>query len=262
MVDFKIDMELVGEFDKDEEYILGVDEAGRGPVLGPLVYSVFICPNDKEKNLREFGVRDSKVLTPQNRDAILTKLRNNFGYGWCSRAISPQEISNSMLQQKINLNELSFNTVYSLLDKVLKDLKLKVKRIFVDTLGKPEKYQAKLEDRYSGIKFTVCSKADSIYPVVGAASIVAKTTRDSSLKNFPLPSNISREYGSGYPGDPLTIRWLDANAHPVHGFPDIVRFSWSSAEKVLERKGFKAVFRKERGSNFRGMMRLASMTMK
>ena len=234
--------------DKNATYTLGIDEAGRGPVLGPLVYAIFICQKGLEGELRSLGVQDSKEMTPESRLAVLDRLRGISGQGWCFRVISPQEISNSMLQQNVNLNELSFKGVYSLLDRVIKELSLKIDHVYVDTLGSPEKYEAKLSSRYPEIKFTVSTKADSIFPIVGAASIVAKVTRDARLKDFPLPDGVDRNYGSGYPGDPITVSWLERNAHPVRGFPDIVRFSWISAEKILEKKGFTCTFTKKEGS--------------
>jgi ribonuclease H2 subunit A len=245
--------------DRDAIYTLGIDEAGRGPVLGPLVYAIFICQRDLEGDMRTLGVQDSKELTHESRLNVLERLKGVPGFGWCFRVISPQEISNSMLQKNVNLNELSYNAVYSLLDKVIKELLLKVDHVYVDTLGKPQKYEARLSSRYPNVKFTVSTKADSIFPIVGAASIVAKVTRDARLKEFPLPDGIDRDFGSGYPGDPLTVSWLDRNAHPVRGFPDIVRFSWISAEKMLEKKGFTCTFKKKKSPSFRGLMRLANL---
>merc|ERR1711997_316573 len=94
---------------------------------------------------------------------------------------------------------------------------------------------------------TVAKKADSLYPCVSAASICAKVARDKCLKTWIFPENqgdceITSEWGSGYPGDPVTKKFLRDNLDPVFGFPSIVRFSWSTAEKLLEEKGVKVEF--------------------
>lgn len=122
--------------------------------------------------------------------------------GWSVKIVSPQTISHSMqMCNKYNLNSLSYDTVYSILNRI-KAKGVKVDHVFVDTLGKPETYKKQLNEKFPEYSFTVCSKADSIYPVVGAASIFAKVTRDFNLENWtPSGSSLSfdRNFGSGYP---------------------------------------------------------------
>lgn len=122
--------------------------------------------------------------------------------GWSVKIVTPQMISHSMqMCNKYNLNSLSYDTVYSILEKI-KAQEIKVEHVYVDTLGKPETYKKQLSDRFPGYSFTVTSKADSIYPVVGAASIFAKVTRDFNLENWKPQGNslsFDRDFGSGYP---------------------------------------------------------------
>lgn len=177
--------------------------------------------------------------------------------GWSVKIVTPQMISHSMqMCNKYNLNSLSYDTVYSILERI-KAQGIKVDHVYVDTLGKPETYKKQLSDRFPGYSFTVTSKADSIYPVVGAASIFAKVTRDFNLENWkPEGSSLrfDREFGSGYPSgkkglfcyyklfnfiiylilDPNTVKWLKRNMNKIFGFPEIVRFSWSSCSRILE----------------------------
>lgn len=89
--------------------------------------------------------------------------------------------------------------------------------MYVDTVGDPERYQARLSREVPGVAFTVCPKADAIYPIVSAASIAAKVTRDE------LQASIQGEGGSGYPGDPVTREWLQERTSPVFGLPADVR---------------------------------------
>ena len=104
------------------------------------------------------------------------------------------------------------------------------------SLKKTTLYCAKLESRFPDIKFTVEKKADDIYPSVSAASIVAKVCRDVLVENWKhIEPNVTKaKCGSGYPGDQVTKDWLKSNFDPVFGFPQFVRFSWSTAEKFID----------------------------
>ena len=85
---------------------------------------------------------------------------------------------------------------------------MRVERIFVDTVGDPEKYQQKLSKLFPGIKVVVAKKADSLYPVVSAASICAKVSRDHRLRDWSFTEIMpidSRDFGSGYPGGIISI---------------------------------------------------------
>ncbi len=88
--------------------------------------------------------------------------------------------------------------------------------------------------------FIIEKKADATYKVVSAASIVAKVTRDSIVSNWVWAEptvNLSKNYGSGYPGDEKCVQWLAKASHPVFGYPNMVRFSWSTAREALEKSG-------------------------
>jgi ribonuclease H2 subunit A len=183
---------------------LGVDEAGRGPVMGPMVYAVAFCPLDRD--LSEFGFADSKVLKPQERRDLFDQIRDTEWLGWGVSSISAQEISYKMLQrQRISLNEIAHNTTIDMIRHVL-DQGVELHEIYVDTVGPCDKYQAKLCALFPGISITVAKKADSKYPIVSAASICAKVTRDHILDNFEFTENttVSTKFGSGYPAGLLS----------------------------------------------------------
>lgn len=143
--------------------------------------------------------------------------------------------------------------------KAALEQKVKVEHVFVDTVGKPEKYQEYLKSLFPNLNITVAKKADSTYPIVSAASICAKVTRDHALKVWKFPEKIDvKEFGSGYPGgrfitlfnsdsktypklailDPVTKRFLIDHCDPVFGFPQLVRFSWSTASNALENTAY------------------------
>lgn len=232
--------------------VLGIDEAGRGPVLGPMVYGIAYCPIDQNPDLKELGVDDSKVLKESERKELLEKLLEESVsdyVGWGIHILSPRYISKSMFKRyKYNLNTISHDTAIGLINKAI-SAGVRVAEVYVDTVGPPEKYQAKLEEIFPELTITVAKKADSLYPCVSAASICAKVARDKAVSDWMFSEtsknsnvNFTKEWGSGYPGDPVTKKFLRDNMDPVFGFPSLVRFSWSTAEKILEEKAVKVEF--------------------
>ncbi|VDM52825.1 unnamed protein product [Angiostrongylus costaricensis] len=202
--------------------ILGIDEAGRGPVLGPMVYGCAASPLDCENELKELGVADSKALTETKREEIFTDMCTNkstmqiVAYAVC--CLSPQHISTSMLRRrKCSLNEISH----------------------MDTVGPKATYQLMLEKLFPGIAVTVTEKADALFPIVSAASVAAKVTRDHLLRTWKFSEhgvNVPSDgYGSGYPGDPSTKKFLVESLDPVFGYSSLVRFSWKTAEILLDK---------------------------
>ncbi|KAH1176530.1 ribonuclease H2 subunit A [Mauremys mutica] len=219
---------------------LGIDEAGRGPVLGPMVYAVCYCPLAKQEELGALKMADSKTLTEAEREQLFGTLdRARDFVGWALHILSPNLISTSMQQRaKYNLNALSHDTAIGLIQHVL-DAGVQVAEVFVDTVGPAEKYQEKLKRHFPELEVTVRPKADSLFPIVSAASICAKVARDRAVKNWTFPEDLGdvrMEYGSGYPNDPKTKEWLAQCLDPVFGYPQFVRFSWSTAQTILESK--------------------------
>ncbi|KAF3321799.1 ribonuclease H2 subunit A isoform X1 [Carex littledalei] len=214
-----------------EPCIMGIDEAGRGPVLGPMVYGCLYCALSYQKTLASLNFADSKTLKEEKREELFENLKSDPSLGWEVDIIDPRDLSAKMLQRtKINLNEISHNSAMGLVRRVLA-LGVFLTEVYVDTVGDADKYREKLSERFPGVKFVVAKKADSLYSVVSGASIVAKVTRDRSLRDWVLDEtvpNINRNFGSGYPGDPDTKAWLVENKHQLFGFPTLVRFSWGT----------------------------------
>ncbi|KAL8270732.1 hypothetical protein Esti_005334 [Eimeria stiedai] len=259
-----------------EKVMLGIDEAGRGCVLGALVYACFFCPSSARGKLEALKVDDSKKLTEEQREAAFKAIRNHKdSFGWRIHSISPQEISAKMLRKrKVSLNDISHDAAADLIASVCKEGVL-VSEVYVDTVGKADQYEKKLQRLFPSIKITVREKADSLFPVVSAASILAKVTRDRALRLWPAPprplkkrreratqkrlktnetdNTVEAEapgplsvetetsdtsiYGSGYPGDRVTMAFLRDFMDPVFGFPEIVRWSWQTAKEMFEKEG-------------------------
>ncbi|XP_954665.1 ribonuclease h1 large subunit, putative [Theileria annulata] len=225
-----------GNISKSDYVILGIDEAGRGPVLGPMVYGGFFCTKGDNCNSilkNKIKVDDSKKLSESMRENKFYQLNDpDHPFGVVAEVITPQYISYKMLQrEKYNLNEISHDTAISIIRHVLSH-GYNLKEVYIDAVGTVNKYESKLSKMFPKIQFSVREKADSIYPTVSAASIVAKVIRDNIIKTWKFDFEVEN-IGSGYPGDPYTKDFLTKNMDKIFGFPDIVRFSWSTASNLL-----------------------------
>lgn len=232
---------------------LGVDEAGRGPVLGPMVYGVFYLPLPlSDPLLRDtHHFDDSKVLTPAVRSALMRTLCTagsdlHQNCGWATASLSARDIGANMLRpatsSAYNLNAQAMDATIELIKGVYAS-GVNIQEIYVDTIGQPAPYQAKLQRIFPTAKITVAKKADSLYPCVSAASVCAKVTRDAALevlyetRNGAIEEGEGMAWGSGYPSDARCTGWLRGNLHPVFGWGPECRFSWGTAKDMLEAKG-------------------------
>lgn len=135
----------------DEPVYIGIDEAGRGPVLGPMVYAAFIVPISIADSLKSLGFADSKILTVEKREQLFARIIVDTNFGWNIVELSAERISNCMLRkEKYNLNELSHDTVIDALRNIQKYKN--IAHVWIDTVGPSEKYQKKLEALFPSIK--------------------------------------------------------------------------------------------------------------
>lgn len=232
---------------------LGIDEAGRGPVVGPMVYGCCYSPITHGDVIAKAGFADSKQLTEPRREQLWVDISSDIGkeklqIGYICNMLSAEDISGQMLRRTPhNLNAISHDAAISMIRKVMA-AGAKVEEIYVDTVGDPQKYEQKLKVLFPQVRLiTVCPKADSLFPIVSAASIVAKVNRDRSVANVSCimkENNVtlqqkmtSVELGSGYPSDERTKDWLKAVIDPVFLFPSIVRFSWDTVNQISEATG-------------------------
>ncbi|RDW88184.1 ribonuclease [Coleophoma cylindrospora] len=242
------------ETEPGPECCLGVDEAGRGPVLGPMVYGLFYLPlplsDPLLKTTHHFD--DSKVLTAAVRSQLMEQLCTSTpeptdlytNCGWAVEVMSARDIGANMLKPAMyNLNAQAMDSTIALIQGVLKR-GVNVKEIYIDTIGSPEVYQKKLERIFPTARVTVAKKADSLYPCVSAASVCAKVTRDSALEVlYSAYEQSGKEgekeedsWGSGYPSDARCVSWLKRNMDPVFGWGAETRFSWGTVKDLLELK--------------------------
>ena len=168
--------------------VLGVDEAGRGPVLGPMVYGLLYLPLTLHHSLlaETHHFDDSKVLTPAVRSNLMEKICTPAtdlyeNCGWSTRMMSARDISAAQLRPNgaYNLNAQAMDATADLIRGVL-DAGVNVTEVYIDTIGPPETYQKRLERIFPSLRITVAKKADSLYPCVSAASVCAAPVRPSS----------------------------------------------------------------------------------
>ena len=201
--------------------ILGIDEAGRGSVLGPMVIAGVVVPEKMEKVLERMGVKDSKRLVPNRRTILSRKLKKMFPHEIV--VISAREIDD-LRASGVNLNEIEKNAMESIL------LKLEFEKAIVDAVDvKAERFQENLR-LDTGLNVFAEHKADDKYIEVSAASIIAKAARDEYIKDLNKDFIKSGGIGSGYPSDPKTKEFL--SNYTYDEMPDFVRKSWATVAKM------------------------------
>jgi ribonuclease HII len=200
--------------------ILGIDESGRGPVCGPLVLCGYLIDDSKRENLRKIGVRDSKLLTAKKRSSMYSHLRK-LADGARTVIISACEIDK--LRTEINLNKIEIGKMQFLINKMKPDCAI-IDAPEVNTKAFAAKIQKGLKCECEIIAENF---ADKNHLEVGAASIIAKVTRDNEIKKLHTRHG---NFGSGYPSDPVTVAFLKNWLKKNKEFPGFVRKSWITAQ--------------------------------
>jgi ribonuclease HII len=213
----------------DYVLIAGVEEAGRGPVIGPMVVCGILIKEQDQEELVKIGVKDSKLLTPLKRQKIALKIKE-IAEDFKLIIVQPKEIDKALESETSNLNWLSADKFA----EAIKSLNPGIAYVdcpSINTVSFKEYLVKQLPKSKS--KLVVEHKADKNYPVVSAASIVAKVTRDSEIDRIKKKYGI--EFGSGYPADPFTKQFLQKN---YNKYP-IFRKTWSSWKNIARKNGQK-----------------------
>jgi ribonuclease HII len=209
--------------------ICGVDEAGKGSVLGPLVVAAVGCTTMDE--LTALGVADSKKLSPKTREKISAEIRERFPYSLVIR--SAHEIDD--LRRTMTMNELVARSHAEALSS------LSCTCAYLDACDVNEKRYAEMVSSFSPHRCSIiaCHKADSLYPPVSAASIIAKVERDRIIEEL---SQDFGPIGSGYPSDQTTITYLTGYIREHNRPPVIARSSWETVKALLHQKNQSSLF--------------------
>lgn len=203
--------------------VLGIDEAGRGCVLGDLVIAGFAAHAPDEAALRGAGAGDSKAMAASKRERARAQLGDLGDVE--IRRIDALTIDGG------NLNALEEHAILSIIEATTPDL------VQLDALGHPNTL-GRLRERLlralrPGLRpeIVIEPRADSTYACVGAASIFAKTLRDEVLDGWREEFG---DFGSGYPSDPKTKAWLEAWSRSGRPWPHFVRCRWATIEAFAQ----------------------------
>ena len=201
--------------------VCGVDDAGRGSVLGPLVIAGISIEQKNIKQLVKIGVKDSKQLSPQSREKLYEQILS-LVEGYHVARIPPKTIDKSVSKNLLNKLEADY------MAKVIK--KLEADSSYVDSCDvNPKRFGLYISNIAKTGKIVSSHHADRKYPVVSAASIIAKVNRDRAIEKLRK----SHDLGSGYPSDPKTMRfireWISKNGN----VPVFVRRSWKPVKILL-----------------------------
>lgn len=204
--------------------ILGIDEAGRGCVIGPMVVCGVVLEEQVIPELKAEGVKDSKVLTPARRQLLAQKIANVAG------RVLIEEIPPSEIEER-NLNLLEIWRIARIISRAKADL------VYLDAPVAGEKGIKAFCDHIGRRLRGNCPRiiaenyADATYVVVGAASIVAKVRRDEIIEELKREFG---DFGSGYPSDEKTQKFLREFFKKTASFPDCVRRRWKTVRRLTE----------------------------
>jgi len=209
-----------------DEIVCGIDEAGRGPVLGPLVICGVCFAKRDLDYLRKIGVKDSKKLSAKRRKELAKKIKDKC-HSYHLLIVSAQEIDKRE-EKRMSLNRLEEIKMAEIANKLKPEVlyldaaDVNEKR-FGESIGKLLNYELK--------EIVSKHRADDLFPIVSAASIIAKDKRDAVIEELAQEHG---DLGSGYPSDERTItflrKWIKTNKKA----PPFCRKSWETTKKLLE----------------------------
>ena len=217
------------------EYSIGVDEAGRGPVIGPLIVCAISIPSNDYSILREIGARDSKALSKTKRESLYKLIHEEaIERSWNIEIVECESSRIDHNNIVSNLNELEV----ILFSEAIENCKHNggLGSIFLDACDVDQErfgnnVKSKLGPSWSDWRIISEHSMDSSNSLVAASSIVAKVTRDYAMQE--LSNEIGIDLGSGYPSDPKTkssINELISGNTPN----DCLRWTWSTVQRAWE----------------------------
>ncbi|MEK6898158.1 MAG: ribonuclease HII [Nanoarchaeota archaeon] len=204
---------------------LGIDDAGRGPVIGPMVLAGCLIDEKTEKEFKKLGVKDSKQLTDKRREFLAEKIRES-AETFEVIIIHPEEIDGKN-KEGIKLNEVEAFACAQIINRINKGFG-KMKVILDCPSVNISKWQDFLKtkiDNLSNLEISCEHKADVNHVAVSAASILAKSAREKEMK--VLKEKYGDGIGSGYSSDPLTSKFLEKNIKKYNN-DGIFRKSWAT----------------------------------
>ncbi len=207
--------------------VCGIDEAGRGPLIGPMVMAGVLVDEEGSESLKSMGVKDSKLLTQRRRVALYKRIVSVVKK-YKIVVIDAKEIDAALESDELNLNWLEAHTSAKIINA------LKPEKVIIDcpsnNIANYRRYLMKLLDNKK-IEAVFEHKADVNYVECSAASILAKVTREEEIERIKKEVG---NFGSGYLTDPKTIKFFEEN---FERHPNIFRKTWAPYRKRLHLKG-------------------------
>lgn len=205
--------------------ILGIDEAGRGPVIGSMFIGGFLMEESSLEKLDELGLKDSKKLSDQSRGRLRAEIES------CGEALL-REVEAPGLDDRMEdatINDVELEEFAALISEAQPD------KVVIDL---PEHdadaYEEKLLNHLEFNPEIVAEHgADATYPVVSAASVVAKSARERHVEE--LHEKYGVDFDSGYPHDEATIEFLKGYVRSAGDLPDEARRQWSTSQRILRK---------------------------
>ncbi len=203
--------------------VVGLDEAGRGAWIGPLVVGAVAVPRERLADIAGTGARDSKQLSPDRREEVYGRLEGVAELR--SAAATPPEVDRFVVDGR--LNELEA-TLFGRLAREFSPAEVRA-----DACDTNAHRFGEAVRRHAGAGMVVVARhhADATEPLVGAASIVAKVRRDRAIRE--LSDRLGEDVGSGYPSDPTTVAFVRRSVRPGTPMPEWLRASWKTTRRVI-----------------------------
>ena len=206
--------------------ILGIDEAGRGSVIGPMVIGGVLINEEDSDKLKALGVKDSKLLSPKQREALYPKIKK-IAKDHVILKISAKEIDE--LRKTTNLNRIEAEKMAQII-KAMKADKAYVDAPQVST----EKFKNILLNLAKNKTEIIAENyADLKYPVVSAASIIAKVERDREIEK--IKKIVGFDFGVGYSHDQRSIDFVKKSLKEKKHL-DFIRHSWITVQGLKVKK--------------------------
>lgn len=206
--------------------VAGVDDAGRGSIIGPLVIAGVLIDDKDLQRLVQLGVKDSKLLSPNRREALAFEIKR-IAKKYSVVKLKPAEID-KIVETGRKLHKLNRLEAQAMA-KVIELLKPDIAYIDASDVVEERFKQHVMECLPIKVEIVSEHKADRKYPVVSAASIIAKVERDREIAELKAKYG---DFGCGYPTDPKTIEFLRHCLEIFKGYPEFVRRSWRPAKRI------------------------------
>ena len=218
-------MELKGlKFTRNHNIICGIDEAGRGSLLGPIIVAGVCVTKKSISEMVEIGIKDSKLLSPKKRQVLFGHVIN-LAESICVCRINIEDIDFHVFRNNLNLLEAEAMAI------TIRNMKSD--KTYVDSCDvNPSRYQRTIKSflKQNNTKLVSMHHADRLSVVVSGASIIAKVIRDSELSKIRIKYG---DVGSGYPSDTKTIKFVKEWFRQKNEIPPFARKSWKPAQMIV-----------------------------